>query len=98
MPDLSLPGGQDALIEAVVRTNPHTVVVLEAGGPVLMPWLDKTGAVLEAWYPGRGGARAIADLLFGDAEPSGHLPITFPAEERPSQWPASTAIRPSRST
>jgi beta-glucosidase len=81
VPDLSLPAGQDGLIEAVARANPKTVVVIETGGPVLMPWLERTAAVLEAWYPGRGGAEAIADILFGDADPSGHLPITFPAAE-----------------
>ncbi len=79
VPDLNLPGGQDALIAAVTAANPHTIVVLETGGPVLMPWLDKTAAVLEAWYPGIKGADAIADILFGDVNPSGRLPITFPA-------------------
>jgi beta-glucosidase len=78
-PDLSLPEGQDALIEAVAAANPHTIVVLETGGPVLMPWLNKVGAVLEAWYPGIGGGEAIADVLFGKVDPSGHLPLTFPA-------------------
>ena len=79
VPDLNLPGGQDALIAAVAAANPHTIVVLETGGPVLMPWLDKTAAVLEAWYPGIRGADAIADILFGDVNPSGRLPVTFPA-------------------
>ncbi len=79
VPDLSLPGAQDDLIAAVAAANPHTIVVLETGGPVLMPWLDKTAAVLEAWYPGIRGADAIADILFGDVNPSGRLPITFPA-------------------
>ena len=78
-PTLSLPDGQDALIAAVAAANPHTIVVLETGGPVLMPWLDKAAAVLEAWYPGIKGADAIADMLFGDVNPSGRLPITFPA-------------------
>lgn len=79
VPDLNLPNNQDALIAAVAAANPHTIVVLETGGPVLMPWLDKTAAVLEAWYPGIKGADAIADILFGDVNPSGRLPITFPA-------------------
>ncbi|HMH66181.1 MAG TPA: glycoside hydrolase family 3 C-terminal domain-containing protein [Rhizomicrobium sp.] len=79
VPDLSLPNGQDDLIAAVTAANPHTIVVLETGGPVLMPWLNKTAAVLEAWYPGIKGADAIADILFGDVNPSGKLPITFPA-------------------
>jgi beta-glucosidase len=80
-PDLSLPDGQDALIAAVAAANPRTIVVLETGAPVLMPWLDKTAAVLEAWYPGARGGEAIASVLFGDTNPSGHLPITFPASE-----------------
>jgi beta-glucosidase len=79
VPDLNLPNGQDALIAAVAAANPHTIVVLETGGPVLMPWLDKTAAVLEAWFPGIKGADAIADILFGDVNPSGRLPVTFPA-------------------
>ena len=78
-PDLSLPNGQDALIEAVARANPNTIVVLETGGPILMPWLDRTAAVIEAWYPGARGGQAIASVLFGDVNPSGRLPVTFPA-------------------
>ena len=78
-PDLSLPSGQDELIAAVAAANAHTIVVLENGGPVYMPWLDRTAAVMEAWYPGAGGADAIADVLFGVVNPSGRLPITFPA-------------------
>ncbi len=79
VPDLGLPNHQDELIAAVAAANPRTIVVLETGGPVLMPWLDKVPAVLEAWYPGIKGAEAIADILFGDVNPSGRLPITFPA-------------------
>jgi beta-glucosidase len=79
VPDLTLPNGQDALIAAVAAANPKTVVVLETGGPVAMPWLGKVGAVVEAWYPGARGGDAIADILFGDVNPSGRLPITFPA-------------------
>lgn len=78
-PDLSLPGGQDALIAAVTTANPKTIVVLETGGPVLMPWLNRTGAVMEAWYGGVRGGDAIAATLFGDSNPSGRLPVTFPA-------------------
>jgi beta-glucosidase len=78
-PDLSLPDGQDALIAAVAAANPRTIVVLETGGPVAMPWLDKTAAVLEAWYPGARGGEAIAKVLFGEANPGGRLPVTFPA-------------------
>jgi beta-glucosidase len=78
VPDLTLPGGQDELIKALVAANPRTAVVLQTGGPVQMPWLDQSAAVLEAWYPGAGGADAIADILFGTVNPSGRLPITFP--------------------
>ncbi|MBU6267630.1 MAG: glycoside hydrolase family 3 C-terminal domain-containing protein [Sphingomonadales bacterium] len=78
-PDLSLPNGQDALIAAITAANPHTIVVLETGGPVAMPWLDKAAAVLEAWYPGAKGGEAIASVLFGETNPSGRLPVTFPA-------------------
>lgn len=80
-PDLSLPDGQDGLIARVAAANPGTVVVLETGGPVRMPWLDLTAAVLEAWYPGARGGEAIARVLFGDGDPSGRLPVTFPAAE-----------------
>ncbi len=79
VPDLNLPKGQDALIAAVAEANPNTIVVLETGGPVLMPWLDQTAAVISAWYPGARGAEAIASVLFGDTNPSGRLPVTFPA-------------------
>ncbi|MDB5455405.1 MAG: Beta-glucosidase [Caulobacter sp.] len=76
---LTLTDGQDALIAAVAAANPKTVVVLETGGPVLMPWLDKVGAVLEAWYPGTRGGEAIARVLYGEVDASGRLPATFPA-------------------
>jgi beta-glucosidase len=76
---LPLPGNQDALIEAVAAQNPHTVVVLNTSTPVGMPWLDKVDAVLEAWYPGQESGAGIAAVLFGDADPGGRLPMTFPA-------------------
>ncbi|PYD48944.1 beta-glucosidase family protein [Novacetimonas pomaceti] len=76
---MTLDDNQDALIAAVARANPRTVVVMETGDPVLMPWLDNVGAVMEAWFPGSGGGTAIARLLFGRVAPSGHLPMTFPA-------------------
>jgi beta-glucosidase len=79
VPDLHLPQGQDELIAAVAAANPNTVVVLETGGAVVMPWLSKVKAVVEAWYPGARGGEAIASVLFGDTNPSGRLPITFPA-------------------
>jgi beta-glucosidase len=75
----ALDGEQDALIAAVARANPNTAVVLETGGPVLMPWADKVPAILAAWYPGRAGGEAIANVLTGRVNPSGHLPATFPA-------------------
>ena len=78
---LSLPDSQDILIESIARANPRTAVVLETGGPVLMPWLDRTAAVIEAWYPGQKGGEAIADILSGAVDPSGRLPVTFPASE-----------------
>ncbi|MDB5691015.1 MAG: glycosyl hydrolase [Alphaproteobacteria bacterium] len=75
---LNLPDNQDALISAVAAANPKTVVVLETGGPVLTPWADRVAGVLEAWYPGTEGGAAIANVLFGRVNPSGHLPATFP--------------------
>ncbi|CAN5373861.1 glycoside hydrolase family 3 protein [soil metagenome] len=78
---LTLPDGQDALIAAVTAANPHTIVVLETGGPVFTPWLDKTAAVLEAWYPGQRGGEAIARVLFGEVDAAGRLPVSFPASE-----------------
>ncbi|WP_343615978.1 glycoside hydrolase family 3 C-terminal domain-containing protein [Novosphingobium sp.] len=77
---LNLDGNQDALIQSVAAAQPKTVVVLETGGPILTPWRDQVGAILEAWYPGTAGGEAIANLLFGVANPSGHLPATFPAD------------------
>jgi beta-glucosidase len=79
--DLRLPGDQNALIAAVAAANPHTVVVLHTVGPVTMPWLPQVAAVIEAWYPGEEAGNAIASLLFGDSNPSGKLPMTFPADE-----------------
>ena len=85
LPDARVPaaynGDQDALIEEVAAANPHTVVVLETGGPVLTPWRDKVAALVEAWYPGQEGGTAIARVLFGDVDPGGRLPATFPRSE-----------------
>jgi beta-glucosidase len=85
---LALPGDQNALIEAVAEANPRTVVVLQTGGAVKMPWLDRVAGVMEMWYPGDGFGPAAARLLFGDAEPTGRLPVTFPRDER--QGPAQS--------
>ncbi len=79
-PTMNLPNDQDGLISAVAGANRKTVVVLETGGPVAMPWVDKTAAVLEAWYPGTSGGVAIARVLTGEVNPSGHLPATFPVD------------------
>jgi beta-glucosidase len=78
--DISLPWGQDAVIEAVAAANPNTIVVLETGNPVAMPWRDRMKAIVEAWYPGQAGGLAIAEVLTGAVNPSGRLPITFPAD------------------
>lgn len=78
---LGLPGRQDSLIRAVAGTGTPTVVVLVAGSPVTMPWLEDVDAVLLAWYPGEEGGTAVADVLFGDADPAGRLPMTFPMAE-----------------
>jgi beta-glucosidase len=78
LPGIVLPGRQDELIEKVAAANPRTVVVLQTGGPVAMPWLGKVAAVLQAWYPGQECGDAIADVLTGQREPGGRLPQTFP--------------------
>ncbi|MBV8401058.1 MAG: glycoside hydrolase family 3 protein [Acetobacteraceae bacterium] len=79
-PDLSLPWGQDEVIEAVAAANPKTIVVLETGNPVSMPWRDRVRAIMHAWYPGQAGGQAIAELMTGKTNPSGRLPLTFPAD------------------
>ena len=90
IPSLSLPDGQDDLIAAVARANAKTVVVLETGGAVLMPWLDQVGAVVAAWYPGQRGGEALARLLLGDVDFAGRLPLSFPrsAAQLPRAEPA----------
>ena len=75
---LSLPGPQDQLIAAVADANPRTVVVLNNGAPILMPWADKAAAILQMWYPGQEGADATDAILTGEASPGGRLPVTFP--------------------
>jgi beta-glucosidase len=90
---LALPGDQDALIAAVAAANPRTVVVLNTGSPVLMPWLDHVGAVVQSWYPGQQFGAALAAVLFGDADPGGRLPVTFPASDEQGPAPPS---RPER--
>ncbi len=103
--DLSLPDHQDELVKQVAAANPHTIVVLENGDPVLMPWLNSVKAILESWYPGQRGGEAIANILFGDVNPSGKLPISFPKSESdlphltipappPSKQPANEDLLP----
>jgi hypothetical protein len=84
---LSLPYGQDALIDAVAAANPRTIVVLETGNPVAMPWRQRVEAIVEAWFPGQSGGEAIAEVLTGVVSPSGRLPMTFPRsiEQMPHQ-------------
>jgi beta-glucosidase len=77
--DLSLPWGQDAVIAAVAAANANTIVVLETGNPVAMPWRDRVRGIVHAWYPGQAGGQALAEVLGGKVNPSGRLPITFPA-------------------
>jgi beta-glucosidase len=85
---LALPGYQDRLVEAVAAANPRTVVVLDTGGPVLMPWAGKVAGIVQAWYPGEEDGDAAADVLLGATDPSGRLPITFP--ESLADTPANT--------
>ena len=93
---LSLPEHQDDLIAKVAEANPHTVVVIESGGPVTMPWIDQVSAVLEAWFGGSRGAEAVANLIFGDVNPSAKLPITFPKSE--ADLPHPRIVKPPKVT
>ena len=88
-PGLNLPSAQNELISAVARANPHTVVVVDAGAPVAMPWLSKVASVVDAWYPGESNGTALASVLYGTTDPGGHLPVTFP--QSLAQVPAHTA-------
>jgi len=95
---ITLGGNQDALAAAVLTANPHTVVVLKTGGPILMPWLAQAPAVLEAWYPGEEDGDVVASVLFGQVNPSGKLPITFPKsgadlpQQSPDQYPGVDGV------
>jgi len=82
LPNLSLPDNQDALIERVAAANPHTIVVLESGTAVTMPWIDNVAGVVETWFAGSSGHKALANVLVGDVNPSGKLAITFPKSEQ----------------
>jgi beta-glucosidase len=96
---LLLPGNQNELVSAVAAANPHTIVVLETGGPVVMPWIRDVPAVLEVWFPGIRGGEAVANILFGKVNPSAKLPVTFPKREADLPYPqlpgsSITAIAP----
>lgn len=107
---LTLPNNQDALVAAVAAANPRTIVVLETGGPALMPWIGSVAGAMEVWFPGTRGGEAIANLLFGDVNPSGKLAVTFPKsvddlphpriaeppakEPKPGENPIAAALNP----
>jgi beta-glucosidase len=93
---LSLPDNQDELIAKVAAANPHTVVVLETGTAVTMPWADQVSSILEAWFAGSRGAEAVANILFGDVNPSAKLPMTFPRSE--ADLPHPTLVKPPKAT
>jgi beta-glucosidase len=87
-PSLNLPSAQDELIEAVAAANPNTIVVINAGAPVAMSWLSQVAGVLDDWYPGQSSGTSLASVLFGQTDPGGHLPVTFPRAQplpRPSR-------------
>lgn len=92
LPSLSLPEHQDELIAQVAAANPHTVVVVESGGPVTMPWVGQVSAIVEAWYAGSKGSDAVANVLFGDVNPGAKLPVTFPLSE--ADLPHPTLVKP----
>jgi len=89
---LALPDNQDEIIAKVAAANPHTVVVVESGGPVTMPWVGQVSAILEAWFAGSAGSDAVANILFGDVNPSAKLPVTFPKSE--TDLPHPTVVKP----
>jgi beta-glucosidase len=88
VPNMNLPMGQNALVEAVAAANPNTIVVVQSGNPVALPWADKVGAIVEAWYGGSRGGESIARILTGEVNPSGRLPITWPMSESQLPRPA----------
>jgi beta-glucosidase len=92
LPNLSLPDNQDALIAAVAAANPKTIVVIESGTAITMPWVDKVAGILEVWYAGSKGADATANVLFGTVNPSAKLPMTFPLSV--SDLPRTTVSQP----
>src|ERR1700677_1909370 len=92
VPSLSLPNNQDALIEQVAAANPHTIVVLETGTAVTMPWIDKVAGVVEAWYAGSSGHKALANVLVGEVNPAAKLPLSFPKSEADLPHPDAPKI------
>lgn len=92
---LALPDHQDALVDAVAKANPNTIVVLETGGAVTMPWVQRVKGIVEMWYPGIGGAQALANILFGDVNPSGKLAITFPKSDADLPHPTIAGLEAS---
>src|SRR5262249_15853884 len=95
---ISLSDNQDQLVPAVAAANSNTVVVVKSGSAVLMPWVDSVATIIEAWYPGEEDGNAVAALLFGDFNPSGKLPITFPRNledlpgNTPEQYPGVNGV------
>jgi beta-glucosidase len=94
LPTLTLKHDQDALVAAVAAANPHTIVVIESGSPVTMPWVDAPAAIVEAWYAGSDGANALGNVLFGSVNPSGKLPNTFPMSDADLPHPTITKPPP----
>jgi beta-glucosidase len=92
VPSLSLPNNQDALIAQVAAANPHTIVVLETGTAVTMPWIDNVAGVVETWYAGSSGHKALANVLVGDVNPAGKLPLSFPISEADLPHPDAPKI------
>ena len=93
---LSLPENQDELIAKVAAANPQTIVVIENGSPITMPWVDQVDGILDAWYAGSRGAEAVANVIFGDVNPSAKLPVTFPKSE--ADLPHPTIVKPPKVT
>lgn len=92
LPSLALSGNQNELVSQVAAANPHTIVVIESGTAVTMPWANNVAGIVEAWYGGSRGAEALANILFGEVNPSGKLPMTFPRSD--ADLPHPTIVQP----